>query len=203
MYFVRTPSWIQWLLPQLVWRMPTRQREVYLTFDDGPIPEVTPWILDLLNKHGVKATFFCVGDHVRKHPEIYQRILDDGHAVGNHTFHHINAWKEDKKAYLSDIAACNHYVQSKLFRPPYGKLRFSQMRTIRDAGYKIIMWDLLTGDFDQSTDAETCFQRVTRHIRPGSILVFHDSLKAWPRLEKALPMVLEELKEGGWVAKTM
>lgn len=199
-YLVTTPRLVQWLFPQRVWAFSRKEPNVFLTFDDGPIPEVTPWVLDELKKHNVKATFFCIGDNVRKHPEIFKRIVAEGHSIGNHTFHHLNGWKTKTEEYLQDVEAAEvkfnktiftNNQASKLFRPPYGKMTSNQAKRIRKKGYKIIMWDVLSADFDMKISAEKCLENVLNNIRPGSIVVFHDSLKAEKNLRHVLPKVLE------------
>jgi peptidoglycan-N-acetylglucosamine deacetylase len=197
MYLNYTPRWLQRLFPGFLWRVPTRERVLYLTFDDGPIPELTPWVLDTLQPYGAKATFFCVGDNVRKHPSIYERILAEGHQVGNHTQHHRNAWKIPASAYLDDVAQCAEYVKSNLFRPPYGRLRGEQARSLR-ADYRIVMWDVLSADFDGTITPERCLQNVLRHARPGSIVVLHDNIKAAQNLRYALPRILAHYAGMGW-----
>ncbi len=191
MYVARTPVWLQNALPWYTWRKHTAKKVVHLTFDDGPVPEVTPWVLEILKKYNARATFFCVGDNVRRYPDIYQRILAEGHTVGNHTFRHLNGWKTDPSTYLSDVAQCAEWVDSRLFRPPYGKLRRSQ-RLALQPHYQIVLWDVLSGDFDRSISSERCLSNVLSNVCPGSIVVFHDSLKAEPHLRYVLPRVLEE-----------
>ncbi len=199
-YLVNTPRLVQWLFPGRVWAFSRKEPGVYLTFDDGPIPEVTPWVLDELKKHNVKATFFCIGDNVRKHPEIFERIVAEGHIIGNHTFHHLNGWKTKTEEYLQDVEAAevefnktifNRKRTPKLFRPPYGKMTSAQAKEIQQKGYKIIMWDVLSADFDAKISAEKCLQNVLNNIKPGSIVAFHDSLKAEKNLRFVLPKVLE------------
>lgn len=185
------------LFGSLVWNIQTKDPLLFLTFDDGPIPEITPWVLDTLEAYGAKATFFCVGDNVRKHPEIYQSLLDRGHAVGNHTCHHLNGWKTANDKYYSDIEECRTLVSSDLFRPPYGRLTPSQMRRLKRQ-YRLVMWDVLSKDYDLKISNEACLENVTGHARRGSIVVFHDSLKAKSRLEFALPRVLEYYSKKGF-----
>ncbi|HNE27984.1 MAG: polysaccharide deacetylase family protein [Saprospiraceae bacterium] len=197
MYLVKTPKIIQTLRPAFLWRMPPEEKVLYLTFDDGPIPEVTPWVLDLLDRYSATATFFCVGDNVRKHHDIYQMILQAGHATGNHTFHHLNGWNTEHRAYFRDIRRCAEVVHSSLFRPPYGRI-LPRQRAYLERRYQIVMWDVLSGDFDTSLSPEDCLRNVLDHVEPGSIVVFHDSLKAEPRLRYVLPRVLEYFKERGW-----
>lgn len=196
-YFAKTPLWLQAVFPQRIWRKPTDQKVVYLTFDDGPIPEVTPWVLEQLKTHQALATFFCVGDNVRKHPDIYRKVCTGGHQVGNHSFHHLNGWKTPTEVYLNDVSACAKFVDSNLFRPPYGKLKPAQAKALLP-DYDLIMWDVLSGDFDESLSPETCLDHVLNNVRPGSIIVFHDSQKAWHRLWYVLPKVLQKLTEDGY-----
>lgn len=197
MYLVKTPAVIQRLLPRFTWRMPDQEKVLYLTFDDGPIPEVTPWVLDQLEAYDAKATFFCVGDNVRKHPSVYQAVLDAGHSVGNHTMNHYNGWKRTVPEYLDNVQTCNQYVHSALFRPPYGRLRPAQRRAL-EKHYRIVMWDVLSGDFDTHLAPEACLENVLHNATRGSIIVFHDSLKASPRLRVALPGTLKHFAELGY-----
>ena len=196
-YFIKTPWIARKIFPQYVWRLPARDNEVFLTFDDGPHPEITPWVLDMLKAYNARATFFCIGNNVEQFPEVYQRIINEGHAVGNHTFHHLNGWKTNETLYLEDIARAAGYIHSDLFRPPYGRIRTSQasrMQKTDGLPSHVIMWDVLSGDFDHSISTEQCFLNVAQHVQPGSIIVFHDSEKARTNLEWALPRVLELLK---------
>ena len=184
------------LFPYLVWSIPSEDT-VYLTFDDGPIPEVTPWVLEQLEQYKAKATFFCVGDNVRRNPDLYDSIIKSGHAIGNHTMHHLNGWKTSDEQYITNVKECSSYVTSNLFRPPYGKIRFSQSKILRRK-YTIIMWDVLSRDYDDSYTGDECFTIVKRKTRPGSIVVFHDSLKAESRMRIALPKTLEYLSSQGY-----
>lgn len=185
------------LTKNLVWSIKTTKKEVFLTFDDGPIPEVTPWVLETLKQYDAKATFFCVGDNVKKHPDIYRMIVDQGHKVGNHTMNHLNGWTNFNKTYFENIEKCNAMIHSNLFRPPYGKIKPSQISHLKN-DYRIIMWDVLTKDYDASVTGEYCFEKVKKNCKPGSIIVFHDSIKAEKRLRKALPKSLEYLKQEGY-----
>ncbi len=201
-YKHKTPAWIQKIYPSLTWHRRPSENEIYLTFDDGPIPGLTPEILKILDSFNAKATFFCVGDNVRKHPEIYNQVLSGGHAVGNHTMHHIDGWKHPDEVYFEDVEMCRESMESqghgsRLFRPPYGKIRRKQLRKIRDE-YEIIMWDVLSGDFDQALSPEECYQNTIAHTVPGSIVVFHDNLKASARVLYALPRFLEEMNKRNW-----
>jgi peptidoglycan-N-acetylglucosamine deacetylase len=202
MYLVKTPQVVQSLFSDFVWSIPTERKEIFLTFDDGPIPEVTPWVLDVLNDYGFKATFFCVGDNIRKFPEIYDRILDEGHAVGNHTFNHLNGWTTDQETYLENVKKCDGMVSSDLFRPPYGKLRRSQSQVLKLIK-TVVMWDVLSGDFDTSISNEKCLSNVMDNYSKGSIIVFHDSLKAEDKLRYVLPKFLEHLSANGFISKSL
>ena len=179
------------------WRFHTDEKVVYLTFDDGPIPEMTPWILDLLDKYGIKATFFCVGDNVRKHPEIYRMVLERGHITGNHTFHHWQAWQVTKKTYLQDVEDAAKLIDSKLFRPPHGHMRSSQFKALRK-NYEIIMWDVVTRDYSRLMTAGQVFEVVKKYTRNGSVIVFHDSLKSGDRTKESLPRSIDWLIEQGY-----
>jgi len=191
------PSFIQRIFPSLVWRY-VQADSVYLTFDDGPVPEATPYVLDLLQDYNAKATFFCIGDNVRKHPEIYQRVLDEGHAVGNHTYSHPHAWKTDANTYMSDIEQAAGYIDSRLFRPPYGKLWPRQAQAISQT-YDVVMWDVLSGDYDPKLTPQQCLHNVTKHTKAGSVIVFHDSVKAIEKLKIILPKVLQHCHNQGWL----
>lgn len=198
MYIIKTPNFIQNLFPNFVWRMKSvDSKTIYLTFDDGPIPEVTPWVLDTLKSFDAKATFFCVGDNVRKHPEVFQRVLAEGHLVGNHTYHHLSGWNTDNIPYFHDVRKCARLVRSKLFRPPYGRMKPQQVQFLQ-RHYKIIMWDVLSADFDQDTSPEQCLQNVVAHAQPGSIVVFHDSVKAFKNLQYVLPKCLDFFRTSGY-----
>lgn len=197
MYLVKTPQFIQHLFPNFTWRIPTEEKILYLTFDDGPIPEVTPWVLDQLAQYDAHATFFCVGDNIRKHPEVFQEVVAAGHAVGNHTFHHLNGWISENIPYFHDIRHCANLVNTVLFRPPYGRLKPKQSQFLL-RHYRIIMWDVLSGDFDSRLTPQQCFENVADNAGPGSIVVFHDSRKAEQRLVHALPRVLEHFHALGY-----
>jgi len=198
-YLVKTPKLLQWLYPKRVWAFSRKSNNIHLTFDDGPIPEVTPWVLDLLKEYNAKATFFCIGDNVKKHPEIFKRIVAEGHRIGNHTFHHLKGTETTTINYLKDIALFEETIENSefriqnselLFRPPYGKMTSKQAKEVHNKGYKIVMWDVLSGDFDQTISKEKCLRNVTKNIESGSIVVFHDSLKAEKNLRYVLPKVL-------------
>lgn len=199
MYLTKTPFWLRSLYPSLVWRMPVQgEKKIYLTFDDGPHPQATPFVLDQLAAYGAKATFFCIGKNVAAESEIYQRIIAEGHTVGNHTQHHLNGWKTDDATYLDDIATAQQYISSNLFRPPYGRIKRSQIKALHQQQKKIIMWDVLSADFDTRLTGEACLAYVLYHTQPGSIVLFHDSEKAWDRMSVALPKALEYFSEKGF-----
>lgn len=197
MYLVKMPQLIQNLFPNFIWKIRTEERLIYLTFDDGPIPEVTPWVLQTLEKYGAKATFFCVGDNIRKYPDVFKSVLDAGHATGNHTFHHLNGWGTDDIRYFHDVRHGARIAHTELFRPPYGKLTRKQALFLQ-RHYDIVMWDVLSADFDVHSSGEQCLQNVLEHAGPGSIVVFHDSLKAEKQLRFALPRVLEHFSSLGF-----
>ena len=179
------------------WRFNTGEKVVYLTFDDGPIPEITPWVLDLLDKYNIKATFFCVGDNVRKYPDIYQMLQDRGHVTGNHTFHHMQGLNTDTQSYIKDVKEANQWIKSRLFRPPHGHMRLPQFYALRKQ-YKIIMWDVVTRDYSRLKTSDQVFEIVKKYTRNGSIIVFHDSIKAGNRMKEALPRSIEWLLEQGY-----
>jgi len=232
-YFVKTPKIIKNLFPDFIWQVATNKKEIYLTFDDGPIPKITPWVLDTLEKYKAKATFFCVGENITKHPEIFKQIIDRKHAIGNHTFNHLQGWKTDNSEYLNNINKTEDVIRNlafknkrkerreerkpynhipttnsqqltiNLFRPPYGKIKISQSKELRKKGYQIIMWDVLSGDFDKKTSKEKCLENIIKSSKEGSIIVFHDSKKAFKNLEYALPKVLKYFSEKGFIFKAL
>jgi len=197
MSLVQPAILIRKLLPGSIWRMPDSGKTVYLTFDDGPTPGVTEQVLSILSEHYAKATFFCIGHCVEKHPALFDKLLLDGHAVGNHTYSHNNGWKVSLNDYLEDVEKCNQVFKSKLFRPPYGKLSPRQFLNLQKL-YTIVMWDVLSMDYDTRLSSETCLNNVLDHVRNGSVITFHDSLKAWPRLKEILPLILKELSNQGF-----
>lgn len=222
-YLTHTPWWLRKIYPTCIWNIPVNDKTVFLTFDDGPHAEATQFVLQQLHQYHAKATFFCIGKNVAQHPEIFEQIKAAGHAVGNHTMNHANGWKTSDEDYLKEIAAADILIGSKLFRPPYGRIKKSQLRKIQGSRLKgagilnlanelpiancqllsVVMWSILSGDFDEGIDGEQCYQNVIRHVRPGSIIVFHDSLKALPRLQYALPRLLEWLKQNGYQSKAI
>jgi len=197
MYLVKTPAFIQNLFPNFTWRIPTQEKVLYLTFDDGPIPEVTPWVLEQLAAYNAKATFFCVGDNVKKYPTIFRQLTEDGHSVGNHTFNHLNGWATDKMDYFHNIRHCAKLVDSDLFRPPYGRLKPRQAQFLQ-RHYRIVMWDILSGDFDPNISEEQCYDNIVKKAEAGSIVVLHDSLKAEEKLRAVLPRILAYYQAQGF-----
>jgi peptidoglycan/xylan/chitin deacetylase (PgdA/CDA1 family) len=201
-YFVKTPWWLKMMYPRRVWTVNTKEKIIYLTFDDGPHPEATPFVLDELKKAGARATFFCIGKNVVAYPDIFKRITEEGHSVGNHTNNHLNGWKTDDELYLANVTEAAQYIKSDLFRPPYGRMRISQGKRLSAAlnckQAKIIMWDILSGDFDTTLSGEECFFNATRKAVNGSVIIFHDSEKALPRLRYALPKVLDYFAQMGY-----
>ncbi len=199
-YFVKSPFWLKNIYPNLIWDIPTQEQKLFLTFDDGPHPIITIQVLDLLKAYNAKATFFCIGNNVVKYPEVYKRIIDEGHAVGNHTFNHLNGWKTPDELYLNDIDKTMDYIDSKLFRPPYGRISRFQIQQLLKPKYqmKMIMWSVLSGDFDRDISAEKCLNNVLLSTKAGSIIVFHDSEKAAEKMLYALPKVLEQFSKKGF-----
>ncbi len=199
MIIEQPPLLYRLLYPETIWRIKIpNQKTVYLTFDDGPIPEVTPWVLNLLGHYNVKATFFCVGDNVRKHGYLFNEIIDRGHEVGNHTFHHLQGWLTRSKKFLEDSKEAGRLIGSNLFRPPHGHMIFPQPLLLKKCGYKIIMWDVVTRDYNAKLSPERVFENVKKYTRDGSIIVFHDSLKAERNMKYALPRAIEWLQEQGY-----
>ena len=213
-FWVKTNYFVKKIFPNYVWDIPNNENKVFLTFDDGPIPEITEWTLEQLKKYDAKATFFCIGNNIEKHPDIFQKIIDDNHALGNHTFNHLNGWKNSTEDYIENVKLCQSQITNpkshpsdselaqqilNLFRPPYGKIKPSQSKILRKLGYKIIMWDILSYDFDQTITPEKCLDNVLKNVVNGSIIVFHDNVKAEQNIKYALPKTLAFLKEKGFV----
>jgi peptidoglycan/xylan/chitin deacetylase (PgdA/CDA1 family) len=194
---VRLPGFVTSQFKEAVWRLDETERIVYLSFDDGPIPEVTPWVLDLLQKEKIKATFFCVGENVMRYPEVYQRILNESHSVGNHTFNHWQGIKKGNQEYYRNIEKAGEYIDSDLFRPPHGWLKLSQYHFLKKK-YRIIMWDLISCDYDVRIKPERVLKNITDFVRPGSVITFHDSIKAQRNLTETLPTAIKWLKEQGY-----
>lgn len=201
-YWVKTPTWLRLLFPKnIVWSMPpTANPAVFLTFDDGPHPEITPFVLSQLALYNAKATFFCVGNNVVKYPDVYQQIIDQGHTVGNHTHHHLNGWKTPADQYIRDYNKAQTVIKTLAFRPPYGRFTLGQYRKLVQANpqIKIYMWDIISGDFDQGISPQQCADNILEHLAPGSILVMHDSEKAWNNMRFSLPLVLQYCNEKQW-----
>lgn len=211
LYWIKTNKLIKRLFSNQVWDLPNTQGKIYLTFDDGPTPEITDWILEVLRSHNIKATFFCIGNNIRQHPDLFKKLIQQGHAVGNHTHNHLQGWRTPVRKYLENIRECQDELdknatdvpQALLFRPPYGKIRVDQSSKLRRKGYKIIMWDVLSADFDTRITPEQCLRNVTENTTQGSIIVFHDSVKAFKNLEYTLPKAIEILKEKGFKFDTI
>jgi len=218
MYTVRPPFFLKWYYSNnLIWNKDSTEKFVYLTFDDGPIPNVTSFVLNTLKSFNVKATFFCIGDNISKHPEVFEQIKAGGHTVGNHTYNHLKGWETDDKTYIDNFWQCQALTGTNLFRPPYGRIKKSQIRALanswqltlgqelktENSELQTVMWDVLSGDFDLKLSPEKCYQNVIKNTRNGSIIVFHDSLKAWDRLEYALPKSIEHLLQQGYQFKTL
>lgn len=202
LYWIKTPQIIKRLFSNQVWDIPNKENKIYLTFDDGPTPEITEWVLGILKENNIKATFFCIGNNIQKHPEIFNKVINEGHGIGNHTFNHKNGWKTTTADYIENVELCEKQLlnlKSKVFRPPYGKIKPLQSKKSRKLGYKIIMWDILTADFDAKISKEKCLENATQKVTSGSIIVFHDSIKAFRNLEYALPKTIQILKERGFV----
>ncbi|GAB3412450.1 polysaccharide deacetylase family protein [Niabella aquatica] len=201
MYFVKTPLWVKKVFNKYTWHINTENKELYLTFDDGPHPVATPFVLKQLDQYGAKASFFCLGKNVVAHQDIYEDILKRGHTVGNHTHNHLNGWKAKYDDYIQNINEASVHIQSRLFRPPYGRITPKAGRTLLQKGFKVIMWDVLSGDFDTHIAPHSCRANVIRKAVKGSIIVFHDSEKAFNNLSDALPGVLEHFSQKGFIFK--
>lgn len=201
--FIEQPPWLlRVLYPSAIWRMNPDEKAVYLTFDDGPIPDITPWVLDLLDTYNIKATFFMVGDNVRKHPEEFRMVVDRGHRIGNHTFNHIRGFEYLSNNYLGNTDKANELLQTDLFRPPHGHMRWAQYYTLKKY-YKIIMWDVVTRDYSKKKNGRQVLNIVKKYVRNGSIITFHDSLKSEKNLKYALPRSIEWMKEQGYDFKVL
>ena len=207
LYFVKTPNIIKRIFPTLTWDLSSKKKVIYLTFDDGPTPEITPWVLSELHKYNAKATFFCIGKNIINHPDVTESIVDENHTIGNHTHNHLNGWLKTPILYLENIKKAQQIIDlenkknitSKLFRPPYGKIKNGVAKKLVTKGYKIIMWDVLSGDFDQSITKKECLENVINNSNRGSIVVFHDSVKASKNLKYTLPKVLDYFSKKGFV----
>ena len=201
-YFVKTPWWLKKIYSSYIWSIDTKEKILYLTFDDGPHSVATPFVLEELKKYNAKASFFCIGKNVLAEPQIYKRIIEEGHAVGNHTYSHFNGWKTKDNFYLADVSEAGKYIDSILFRPPYGRITSFQAKNIKAAlkkpAAKIVMWDVLSGDFDDSLTGQQCLQNVILNAKKGSIIVCHDSQKSFSKLEYFLPIVLDFFEKEGY-----
>ena len=198
MYFVKTPRWLKEVYRNYVWDIPVREKKLFLSFDDGPHPVATPFVLNELAKYNAKGTFFCIGRNVEAHPQIFTKVCKENHSVGNHTHNHLNGWKTSAKEYLENVAEAGNHIHSRLFRPPYGRIKKQQGRSLLQQGFKVLMWDVLSGDFDKAIRPEKCLQNVVKSAKPGSIVVFHDSEKALANLKFTLPRVLEHFSQQGY-----
>jgi peptidoglycan/xylan/chitin deacetylase (PgdA/CDA1 family) len=201
MYLVKSPRLLKLAYPALTWHMQPDNPCIYLTFDDGPIPIVTPLVLNILKQYNARATFFCIGDNVNKHPDVFQQVKTAGHAIGNHTFNHLKGWDTDDNTYLDNTLKADALLHTHLFRPPYGRIKRSQIRLLKGAmpAMNIVMWDVLSGDFDTTLSPEKCLANALKAAKSGSIVVFHDSLKALDRLEYVLPRAMEVWSKEGYV----
>ena len=203
----KTPKVAKLLFPSLVWEIPSNEKSIYLTFDDGPTPMITDWVLDTLNEYGAKATFFCIGKNIKQNPQIFNRILEEGHGIGNHTNNHLKGWNTKTSTYISDIKKCEKQIakhagaKTTLFRPPYGKIKRKQIKKVQKLGYKIVMWNVLPVDWDKKVSVTQCLQNAVYYTKPGSIVVFHDSEKAARNMQYALPRVLQQFTNEGYKFK--
>ncbi|MCL6525054.1 MAG: polysaccharide deacetylase family protein [Thermoflavifilum sp.] len=204
-YWTRTPWWLKKMFPHFTWEKQDAGPTVYLTFDDGPHPEITPFVLEQLKQYQAHASFFCIGHRVVKYPDIYQQIFIESHSLGNHTYDHLNSWKVPSRQYVDNVLLAAVHINSQLFRPPYGRITpwlYRQLKS-RIPELQVVMWSVLSGDFDTSLSPSSCTERVLFNARPGSIIVFHDSEKAYPRLAYALPRVLKYFQDKGWQMKAL
>jgi peptidoglycan-N-acetylglucosamine deacetylase len=207
-YWVKSPAWMKCFFPSdMKWDVPVDKNDaaVYITFDDGPHPVITPFVLQQLSMHNAKATFFCVGNNVARFPDTYQQMIAEGHKPANHTYNHLNGWKTTNDHYLKNIQQAARHIDSLMFRPPYGRIKLSQYRKLKKlhAQWKVYMWDILSGDFDNTISPQQCADNVLAHIQPGSIVLFHDSEKAKERMQYALPQVLQHCTDNGWAMKVL
>jgi peptidoglycan/xylan/chitin deacetylase (PgdA/CDA1 family) len=199
---IRPPKFVRRLFPSYIWNFPEVADTVYLTFDDGPSPEVTPWVLDQLARYNAQATFFCLGKNVEMHPEVFEAIRQGGHAVGNHSYSHLKGWGMETGAYLRDVEFAESFIGGNLFRPPYARIGPNQARVLSER-YKIIMWNVLSRDYSRRLSEKACARGVIKHLRPGDIVVFHDSRKSAKNLWYALPVTLQYIYSKGWKCKAI
>lgn len=201
---VKTPKFIKGIFPDYVWSMPLlNKKTIYITFDDGPNPEITPWVLKTLNSYNAKATFFCIGDNVRKFPDTFKDTITAGHAIGNHTFNHLKGWKTATDLYVENVEKAAGLIPSKLLRPPYGKIKNKQAKLLMQQGYRIIMWSIISFDWDKNIKKEDCLKKVIKHAKDGHIIVFHDSYKAAKNMQYVLPKILEYFSKKGYEFKSL
>lgn len=200
---VVVPRWLRMLYPNRTWSLPVDEKILYLSFDDGPHPTITPRVLELLKQYNAKATFFCVGNNVEKYPAVFNSIQAEGHSLGNHSFHHLNGWKSDNQIYIDDVKKADSLIHSNLFRPPYGRLKFSQASALLQMGYELIMWTVLSADYDRNITKEQCAMRVIKNITSGTIVLFHDSEKAEERMLYALEELLNDATKKGYQFKAI
>ena len=196
------PRFLQRWFPNLIWNIPNDENSVFLTFDDGPTPEVTPWVLEMLRQYNAKATFFCLARNAERHPDLFARIVAEGHAIGNHSYSHLKGWGTSTKQYLEDIDYASTYLNTNLFRPPYGRFTPKQFRLLRER-YRVVLWSIISMDYSRCVSGRRVAQYVMSHIKPGDIVVFHDSLKAERNLRYALPFVLETIAMRGYTARAI
>lgn len=202
MRFFRTPFVLPFIYPSLLWKVDTTEKDIFLTFDDGPVPGPTEFVLDTLRSFNIRATFFCIGDNIQKHPGVFTKVIEAGHTVGNHTFNHMNGWRSSPSLYHENIRLCEDLLPSKrLFRPPFGRIKNSQVSLLDD--YKIVMWDVLTFDYDRSLNSDKCLEGSLKAVRPGSIIVFHDSIKAERNLTYVLPKFIDACLSRGYSFKAL
>lgn len=203
---VKTPKFIQRLFPNYLWKKASLSKTIYLTFDDGPTPEITQWTLDTLKHYNAKATFFCIGDNVKKHPTIFDNLVKEGHTIGNHTFNHLKGWNTNTEDYINNTEKAQEAINPKhkhLFRPPFGKIKRRQAKLLINKGYKIVMWSVLSYDWEVSVSQEKCLKNVLKNTSPGSIVVFHDSVKASKNMQYALPKMLDHFSKKGYQFKSL
>ena len=198
MFLIQPSNFIKWIYNDAIWRVKTEEKKIYLTFDDGPIPKITPWVINTLKSFNIKATFFCVGENILKNPDIYNDILVHKHSIGNHCYNHLNGWETNNSTYFNNIEACNKLINSNLYRPPYGRMKQSQYTHLKDK-YNIIMWDVLTGDYRKDITPEACLKRTIENTREGSIVVFHENEKAKQNMYYSLPRYIEHYLKKGWI----
>lgn len=205
MYLIKTPWLLKKLYPGLIWDVDSNSRCIYLTFDDGPIPIVTPFVLNILKQYNAKATFFCIGDNVNKHPDIFAQVKNEGHAIGNHTYNHLRGWDTDDEIYLDNFMQADKILDTDLFRPPHGRIKRSQVKLLKTAkpGIKMIMWNVVSGDFDLKITPEKCLDNVLKNTSAGDVVLFHDSLKAKERMEYVLPRAMELWSLAGYEFRTL